>query len=281
MDFELGDYIYRLVLKELGIKANEDLHVNSFIRYMHPYVFLRIIADNPRNENFNLQWRIGDVIDGGWENRGFFIKPLEKAHKILIVTEGKSDSRILKRVIEEFYSSIVDFFEFIDMKENYPFTGVGNLLNFYKGLAKINIQDKVLFIFDNDTAGVEKYSETKKINASPNLYACLLPCHSDFENFRTIGTEGEGYSNINGKAVTIECFLDFKNFDPHVRWIAYNEKMNQYQGTINPKAELISVFDKCNNLSAAYNTTKLVFLVDYLISLTTTNILDNPFKPNY
>jgi hypothetical protein len=54
------------------------------------------------------------------------------------------------------YPDIADFFCFVDMKENYPFAGVGNLFNFCRGLTSIRIKNDILVIFDNDVAGVEQ-----------------------------------------------------------------------------------------------------------------------------
>jgi hypothetical protein len=46
-----------------------------------------------------------------------------KGAEILIVTEGSSDTNILKKGLDMLYPDIADFFCFVDMKENYPFAG--------------------------------------------------------------------------------------------------------------------------------------------------------------
>ena len=274
-NYDFGEYVQKCIMKDLDIDIPKDLDLEErwalrsiceFIENIDPYITLRIIAENPKNSNCEVQWRFADVIDGGYVDKDCIIKPLEKHRRILIVTEGKTDSMILERVINELYPNISDFFYFIDMHDNYPFTGVGNLLNFYKGLAKIDIQNKVMFIFDNDTAGVEIYNETQKLDSPPNLGACCLPSHADFENFRTKGTEGESCSDINGKAVTIECFLDLQNQKPYIRWRSYSEKMQQYQGQICPKDDIINCFRKSNLTNGEYNVDKLKYLVDHIVA---------------
>jgi len=108
----------------------------------------------------NHRWRGMKRDEERWRNettdKELFIG-VEETDKFLIVTEGSSDTYIIKKALEILRPDILDFFSFIDMQENYPFTGGGNLLNFCKGLSSIKIQNKVLVIFDNDTEGVDKY----------------------------------------------------------------------------------------------------------------------------
>lgn len=58
------------------------------------------------------------------------------------------------------------------MNENYPFTGTGSLYNFCMGLCRINIQNNIIAIFDNDTAGLEKISSLA--NLARNQILLLL-----------------------------------------------------------------------------------------------------------
>lgn len=185
--------------------------------------------------------------------------------KILIVTEGSSDTRILRKTINDMYDDISDFFNFIDMKENYPFVGVGELYNFCKGLCKINVKNNIIVIFDNDTAGIEKYNESLKLKKPTNLLITKLPNHTDFNVFTTIGPQGETDEDINGRAVAIECFLDFESQNPYVRWTAYIKKMKEYQGAIERKDEYVENFNKKCLTDGSYNTSKLVFLIDDII----------------
>lgn len=152
------------------------------------------------------------------------------------------------------------------MEENYPFTGVGNLLNFSKGLSKIKIQNKVIVLFDNDTAGNEIYNKLKKIKKPDNLLFCHLPSCEEFNNFLCIGPSGTNFSDINGKAVAIECFLDFNsvNIDPMIRWTSYNKNMRRYQGELVNKDKYVNIFKK-SNLKSDYNVKKLKILIQYIV----------------
>lgn len=277
--YDSGEYFRKCICNDIEIskklttvfkKIKKQYYIiGEFFENINPYIILRLIAENPRNLGYNIEWRYNEVLENGWVKKDDIIPKLEDSDKILIVTEGKTDSFIIKKVLKELYPNISDFFEFIDMKENYPFTGVGNLSNFCLGLAKINIQNKIIVIFDNDTAGLELYNKVKDINKPKNMCICHLPNSDDFSHFKTIGPSGSRNVNINGKAVAIECFLDFQSvpFLPRVRWNNYNKNMKQYQGELENKEEYCKSFAKADLTNGTYNCTKLVYLINYLLDI--------------
>ena len=277
--YDIGEYFRRCIVSDIEINKKlisifkkikkRYFIICDFFEYIHPYIILRLLAENSKNLDYNVEWRYNDVLENGWVKEEDIIPKLKSSDKVLIVTEGKTDSSVLKKAISELYSNISHFFEFIDMKENYPFTGVGNLSNFCMGLAKINIQNNIIIIFDNDTAGVELYNKVRNIDKPHNMCICTLPNYKKFNNFKTIGPSGTKNVNINGKAVAIECFLDFDSVSssPKIRWTNYNKNMKQYQGELENKEEYFKAFIKSNLKDHSYNCEKLIFLVDYLLNL--------------
>ena len=239
-----------------------------FYESLPPRLLIRILCENPTAKNMPLQWYIFDNIENGWSKKEDLAPQLEDKDKILIITEGKTDNYILQTSIFTLFPAIADFFYFIDMKENYPFTGTGNLYNFTSGLTKIKVQNKAIIIFDNDEAGLFSYKKCKeKLKSVPNLKFYHQPDMPEFNEFLTTGPNGDAYENINGKAVSIECFLDlYFNTDrePKVRWTMYNEKSDQYQGALIGKDDYTRTYKKslCND---NYNKNKLVFLVNDIL----------------
>ena len=229
---------------------------------------LRIIAENPNNSESELQWNFFDVVDNGWVKRCEIVKELSPKDKVLIVTKGSSDSFILRRTLDSLYPDIADFFDFVDMEENYPFTGVGNLYNFCLGLVRISIQNKIIVIFDNDTAGVEKYEQAMSLNKPSNFLITKLPDHLSFEDFKTHGPQGETVENINRRAVVIECFLDLRGLDsePYVRWTSYSKRKRQYQGELENKDRYVQKFKNSDLQRGCYDANKLAYLIDYLLT---------------
>jgi len=240
----------------------------TFFENLEPYLILRLFAENEKNANHCVQWRFADVVDGGWVGRDEISTPLPDALTILVVTEGSSDSFIIERAMAALCPDIADFFHFVDMEEHYPFTGTGNLFRFCQGLSRIKIQNNVLVIFDNDAAGVEKFEQSRNLNRPKNLHICRLPDHEFFSSFKTIGPNGASKENINGSAVAIECFLDLSTIsesDSCVRWTSYNRELQRYQGEIEGKDGLVRAFKNANLTNGSYDTSRLKFLLDYLV----------------
>jgi hypothetical protein len=184
-----------------------------------------------------------------------------------IILGGLDPFTILQVLAQEPVNpEISDFFDFIDMAENYPLTGVGNLHNFYQGLLKIGVLNNMLFIYDNDTEGTTKFTAATQLDSPPNIRTMRLPDLPAFERFATIGPTGEQQVNINGKAVSIECFLDFqwqRQEPPRVRWTVYHRGIGQYQGELEGKQEYLREFLALDAASVeAYDTSKLEVLLD-------------------
>jgi hypothetical protein len=242
--------------------------------YLPMYLLLRLLAENPNNHDLDVIWRIGDVIDSGWVTWNDVRPKVPDDKCVWIVTEGSSDTKILERSIEVIKPHVKDIFKYIDMQDNYPFTGTGQLTNFYKGLVKIHVINKMLFIFDNDTEGMLKFRELNLLKKKPaNLLLCHLPNLESFNDFPTIGATGEQTFNINGKAVSIECFLDlnFADSKPMIQWGGYNDKAKQYQGSLIDKDSYTRAFTLKNIKNGKYDLSKITVLLDYLFK----HIVDN------
>lgn len=278
---EPGDYDRRTFTIRDSLKASDfALHFPelnesrwdeaTFFETIDPYIILRLLAENPRNLKENVVWRYHDVVEGGWVEEEEIFEGLADSDLYLIVTEGKSDSAILKKSLKVLRPDIADFFTFIDMGENYPFTGTGNLANFCQGLARIRIQNKVLVIFDNDTAGKAAYEKVRGQQLPPSMCITLLPSLPDFESFPTLGPSGASTENINSKAVAIELYLDLTHATSHppsVRWTSYDKKLDQYQGELVDKDALAQDFIKRKSLGESYDMSKLKRLWNHLVDV--------------
>lgn len=260
--------IYDKLLESVnGDKNKLNWNLEYFFENLDPYIILRLLAENDSCTELDVFWSYADVVDNGWINKEDAVLSLPIEKKILIVTEGSSDSFIIQKTLNELYPEISDFFYFIDMHQNYPFTGIGNLYNFCCGLMKIDIQNKIIVIFDNDTAGNEKYNKLHQFPQMRNILITKLPYVCDLEKIETIGPQGKSIENINGRAVAIECFLDFElhRDSPMVRWTNYVENQKDYQGSLIYKDEYVRNFKKANLKNNTYNTKKLKLLIDYLL----------------
>ena len=274
-DYSLGQYVRDYIFKDpellkllpSGVEIDRD--AGTFFENLDPYITLRLLAVNPANAGRLVQWRYADVVEGGWVEREDVVKPLADESKILIVTEGSSDTFIIERSMRSLYPDIADFFHFVDMEEHYPFTGTGNLYKFCQGLSRIKIENKVLVLFDNDAAGIEKFNEARLLKRPATMHICRLPDHPDFLSVMTAGPNGLAAANINGSAVAIECFLDLRSLvdRPHlIRWTSYNRDLVRYQGEIEGKEKLVTQFKKASLTDGSYEIERLRFLIDHILA---------------
>ena len=277
-DYDIGEFVSEYIFKEP--EFNKIINTSSFassdigeiFENIDPYVVLRILMDNPNNSEIDLIWRYADIEMGGWVETEELYEILHDSEKILIVTEGSSDSFIIKKAIELIYPDILDFFYFVDMEENYPFTGTGNLFKFCQGLSSIKIQNNIIIIYDNDIAGDNKYKKAISLPLPGNMKIIKLPNHDSFNYFNTIGPNGNSIESINGSAVSIECFLDLNyktNAPPCIRWTSYEEVSNKYQGELVNKEMYIRKFKSIKETDKGYNIDKLKYLIDYIYDIWT------------
>lgn len=274
-DWDFGEYVSKCIFEDKEIQRilkkyrdGRD-YDGEFYESLDVRILIRVLCENPSATVLPLQWYIADHIESEWSTAEELAPKLEDKDRILIITEGRSDTSILQIAIKKLFPAISDFFCFIDMEKDYPFTGTGNLFNFASGLTKTKIQNKTVIVFDNDGEGNSSYQKCKeKLEAIPNLKYYRLPDMDEFKSFLTIGPTGESYQDINGKAVSIECFLDlsfYASITPKVKWSIYNEKSNQYQGALISKDTYTRIFKK-NLENAQYNTDKLRYLINDLIN---------------
>jgi hypothetical protein len=277
---DLGEFVSRYVFRDAEVmkllppEVEINIDIGTFFENLDPYLTLRLLAENKNNADRMVQWRYADVVDGGWVDRDEIVTQLPDKSKVLVVTEGSTDSFIIERAMSSLCPDIADFFYFVDMEENYPFTGTGNLFKFCQGLSRIKIQNNVLVIFDNDAAGVENYDRACNLDRPRNMQICKLPDHEFFSNFKTVGPSGSSKENINGSAVAIECFLDLSKIrekDRCVRWTSYNRTLRRYQGEIDNKNRLVRAFKRSNLTDGGYDTSRLKYLLDYIVDKWTVN----------
>lgn len=270
-DYDLGEFVIENIFNNdvfAELKDHVDIKdkdIGAYFENLDPLITIRLLMENPDNSEVNLEWRTQDLIEGGWTNDEEIYVGVEESDRFLIVTEGSSDTFIIKKCLELLKPDILDFFAFVDMEENYPFTGTGNLYKFCQGLSSIRIQNKTLVIFDNDTEGTDKFNKVKNLKLPNHMKTMKLPEHEDFRNFITTGPTGEAKEDINGRAVSIECFLDLNygiDSAPKIRWTNYIKESDSYQGSLQQKDNYVRVFKGVRTTNNGYDFTKLTTLIE-------------------
>lgn len=250
---------------------SEASYLSEKICILSAESMLQVFSLNKDNHKVEVIWEFGPIVDAGWVQRNEFKAGVLQKQKILIATEGTSDARIIRRALDVLRPDVTDFFNFVDVEERHPFWGTGNLVKFAEGLLRIDVLNQVLFVFDNDAEGVDAFHKLKKLNLPANMRAMLLPDLEEFTEFVTVGPEGVNSSNINGRAVAIECYLDLRLEQypaPQITWSNYKKDINAWHGALDYKESYSKHFyEQTDDMlrSGNYDATKLLKLIDSLI----------------
>jgi hypothetical protein len=251
---------------------SESSYLSATLCILSPSSMLQIFALNPENAETELVWQFGPIVKAGWVDREAFCAGARRGQTILVATEGASDARILRRALDVLRPDVADFFRFIDGDERHHFWGTGNLVKFAEGLCRIDIQNLMLFLLDNDAEGVDAYRKLQDLKMPSNMCSMLLPDIDELRRFPALGPEGLSNCDVNGRAAAIECYLDLKiNGYPPARiiWSNYKKDVDAWQGALEHKESYTRHFmgQTDESLKAGtYDTSKLMTMLDALIA---------------
>lgn len=254
-----------------GLYYSEKSYLSSSLCILSAESMLRVFAMNAANFDTEVVWEFGPLVNNGWASLDNFRPGARRKQKILVATEGASDARIIKRALEVLRPDVADFFNFVDVDERHHFWGASNLVKFAEGLLRIDIQNKVLFLFDNDAEGADAFRKMSGLGLPKNMRSMLLPDHEELRNFAARGPEGVSKTDINGRAAAIECYLDLNlpgYGPPQVLWSNYKKEICAWHGALEFKESYQRHFyDQTEETlrQGPYDASKLEFLLDKLI----------------
>jgi hypothetical protein len=244
---------------------------SSTFNILGPYSMLQALGDKGCNADAELVWGYGELVDNGYEEESAFLAGAPRSSRVLVATEGASDSRIIRRGLDVLRSDVSDFFHFVDVNESHPFWGTGSLVKFAEGLMRIDVQNRILFVLDNDAEGRDAELRLRNFAMPENMQAMRLPDHASFQAFPTLGPQGVSAIDINGRAAAIECYLDLKlpSYAPaQVIWSNYKKDVDTWHGALDFKESYAKHFFHQSDddlRSGGYDTSKLEAVLDALI----------------
>jgi len=242
--------------------------VEILLNCLSPYSKLRLLAENSENLQLPIIWPFGQLVDAGWTTEDAVTSELSQHTKYLIITEGSSDTKIIQVALSTLGEDYQDFFQFIDVEKGQHFDGTESLYKFCKRLVSIGVLNRVIFLFDNDAAGVNRYKDSRSLSLPPNIVVCKLPDIHELKNFSTIGPSGETMEDINGRAASIECYLDLNHLKqkkvPKIRWSSFIDSIGEYQGALENKTEHTKHFLSLQHRDDSYDYSKLEILLEHL-----------------
>jgi len=167
--------------------------------------------------------------------------------KIIVLTEGSSDARILQVALQLLYPHLADYYYFMDFNISNAAGGASSLVATIKAFTGSGIRNRVIGLFDNDTAARDAMRALDKLSIPDNITYFTYPEIELAKTYPTWGPNGLTESNINGLACSVELFLgrDVLTNDGRlqpVQWKGYNEALAQYQGEVLNKKRLQDLF---------------------------------------
>jgi hypothetical protein len=163
---------------------------------------------------------------------------------IVVLTEGKSDIEFLEPALRLLYPHLADLIRFMDFGQR-PGGGAGALVNTVKSFAAAGIANRVVALFDNDTAAADALRPLDRSRLPANVRVCQYPPLDLAADYPTLGPPPAhtqvANADINGLAGSIELYLGRDvltgpagKLRP-VHWNTYIQGMQQYQGEITDK----------------------------------------------
>lgn len=199
---------------------------------------LRVVLDAfPETQTISLDYT--DLYESGYCDEVPSAEDYQVA-KTIILTEGKFDAEVLSEAITLLYPHMRKFYSFINFDE-YRVQGSANFLtHYFKAFIASGIQNRVIALYDNDSAGLAEVTMLKGIACPDNYRVMHLPDIELAQSYPALGPNGLEYMDINGKAVSIELYLgrDILTEDAKlipVQWKGLIEKTQTYQGEITKK----------------------------------------------
>lgn len=168
----------------------------------------------------------------------------------VILTEGSTDAKILKRSLDLLYPHLSDSFHFLDFEGAKVGGGAGTLCSIVKAFTGAGLINRFIVIFDNDTAARSAVKSLKSIKLPENIVVQHYPFLSLAKQYPTIGPTGLTCMDVNGLAGSVELYLgedcltdDNGKFIP-VQWRGYDSSMGEYQGQILHKSAVLKCFEE-------------------------------------
>lgn len=230
------------------------------ISYNYPFnadfrYFLRTFLEAcPKDEL--LVYDVTDLVNGGWlsldENiRDSSLSKLLEDYpvnsKIVVLTEGSSDKFILEDSLKLLYPHLADYYSFMDFGLSNIAGGAGTLVGHVKAFAGAGIANRIIAIFDNDTAAHVAIKGLNKTVVPENIKVLHYPELKLANKYPTIGPTGISKVNVNGLACSLELYfgqdvLTQDNKLVPVQWKGYDESLKKYQGEVLHKKDLQELF---------------------------------------
>lgn len=187
--------------------------------------------------------------------------------KVIVLTEGMTDRRVLEASLGLFYPHLSDYYSFMDFDGANAPGGAGQLVNTVKAFAGAGIANRVVALFDNDTAARAALRGLGGITLPPSMRVLQYPAIAVASNYPTSGPSGLVHMDVNGLAGSLEIYFGedvLRRTDgtlTPVHWRGFDTAVRAYQGELENKGSLQDKFNQ--KLAAAVADSKRIQAQDW------------------
>ncbi|MGW6914814.1 HEPN/Toprim-associated domain-containing protein [Kitasatospora sp. NPDC054939] len=213
-----------------------------------PRMFLGLVLRNQEPQTV-LQLDLSDLLSAGYfkSTEAVSTEALQQLRDetassgpIIVITEGKFDSRVLARALRIVRPDIAGYFKFWDLGETKAPGGTDRVVANLRSFAAAGVMNRVIGLVDNDAAGLAAEKVAAKPALPRNYSIRRLPDLDYARSYPIAG--GDETDDINGRACSIElyfgldCLRGPDGSPVEVRWKALNGSVGQLQGELTRKA---------------------------------------------
>lgn len=168
--------------------------------------------------------------------------------KILVIVEGINDKKIIDTLFNKIYPQFKHLYNIVSFDGAIP-GGCSFTRHYFNLLSNSNIDNRVIALFDNDTAGLKEINTLERGNYDKKYKYSSLPYNDFLKKYPTVFPNGEIVEcDINGKACSLELYLPLvlisgkEGLEPII-WTSYDPIMKQHQGVIRNKEKIHKNFN--------------------------------------
>lgn len=229
--------------------------VDEFAAYDEPRYFfeldartiLRLALDCLHDRQAVVRYNLDDLANRGFLPRGRAITAEARAEwrdratrdaPLVILTEGTSDAALLSAGLEVTHPHLSQYLRFMDFSGRAE-GGASALVNLVRSFIGAGIANRVLAIFDNDTAAYDATRRLKRENLPSGYRVVHYPDIPLLTRYPTLGPHSQSpvYQNVNGTAGGVEMYLGRELLTSGgelvpVQWTGYISGLKAYQGAL-------------------------------------------------
>ena len=163
----------------------------------------------------------------------------------IVLTEGSTDGAVLKAALALLYPHLEGYYSFLDFESTRAAGGAGHLVSVVKAFAGAGITNRIIALFDNDTAAREAVRALQTVRLPPNFAVRHYPDLELLRAYPTLGPGGLTTLDVNGLAASIELYFgkdvlsDGQGGMIPVRWKGYSDALRNDQGEVGNKGRLL------------------------------------------